>query len=163
AYPDPTYPLLEPLCRIYECEPAPHPLTAEWELPDSFAGDAAPLKFLVNPNSPTGTWLGRQAVRQVVACSSGVVVIDEAYVDFAVAERAWLAGQLRQRGFEVAPSATNFLFARPPAAHDAGHLHAGLGDRRILVRHYEKDPIAGWLRITVGTREQHETLLEALE
>src|SRR5438105_4713466 len=45
-------------------------------------------------------------------------------VAFVVSERAWPAGQLRQRGFEVAPSATNFLFARPPAAPDAGHLHA---------------------------------------
>jgi histidinol-phosphate/aromatic aminotransferase/cobyric acid decarboxylase-like protein len=33
----------------------------------------------------------------------------------------------------------------------------------VLVRHYDREPIAGWLRITIGTREQHEKLLAALE
>jgi histidinol-phosphate aminotransferase len=242
AYPHPSYPLLEPLCRIHEAQPAPHALTAGWGLPTAFATDAAPLKFLVNPNSPTGTWFDREAVAEVVRRSPGVVVLDEAYVDFApehrldllregagnlvvlrtlsksyalagmrigyavaspdlirvldlvkdsynmdrlaivaavaaiedadyherlvrfvVRERAWLAEQLRGAGFETAPSAANFVFARPPAGHDAAAIHAGLRERRILVRHYDREPVAGWFRITVGTREQHRTLLDALE
>src|SRR5439155_6916862 len=43
AYPTPTYSLLEPLGRIHECQPAPHPMTTDWELPDSFTADPAPL------------------------------------------------------------------------------------------------------------------------
>jgi histidinol-phosphate aminotransferase len=56
-------------------------------LPPAFAADPAPLKFLVNPNSPTGTWIGRDEVRQVLESSNGVVVLDEAYVDFAPESR----------------------------------------------------------------------------
>ena len=224
AFPYPTYPLLEPLCAIHQAIPARHALDAEWEPPEGFGADPAPLKFLVNPNSPTGTWLDREAVAGLVEASPGVVVLDEAYVDFApedrlemirarvpnllvlrtfsksyalagmrigyalgdpglvealdavkdvynldrlvgyvVQERAWLADRLREVGFEVAPSATNFLFARPPARHPAATLHAALRERRILVRHYDREPIAGWFRVSVGTREQHQTLLQALK
>jgi histidinol-phosphate aminotransferase len=38
-----------------------------------------------------------------------------------------------------------------------------LRERRILVRHYDRDPIDGWFRITVGTRDQHDRLLAALK
>ena len=65
--------------------------------------------------------------------------------------------------FEVLPSATNFLFVRPPAAHSAGGVYERLRERRILVRHYHREPIDGWFRITIGTREQHRALLAALE
>src|SRR5438132_10134237 len=47
AFPHPTYSLLEPLGRMHDCELLRHPMTAEWGLPDSFAADDAPLKFLV--------------------------------------------------------------------------------------------------------------------
>jgi histidinol-phosphate aminotransferase len=242
AFAPPTYPLFEPLCAIHEAVPARHPLGADWELPGGFVADPAPLKFLVNPNSPTGTWLGREAVGAVVQGSPGVVALDEAYVDFApedrqdllaggarnllllrsfsksyalagmrigyalghpalvealdlvkdsynldrlalvaaatavadatyherlvgyvVAERAWLSDQLRRAGFEVVPSATNFVFARPPAGHPAAALQAALRERRILVRHYDREPIAGWFRVSVGSREQHQALLGALQ
>ncbi len=238
AYPTPTYPLLEPLCRIHEVRPSEHPMDADWGLPASLAQDPAPLKFVVNPNSPTGTWFERAAIERVVAGSRGVVVLDEAYVDFApesrldlldshrnllilrtmsksyalaglrigfafgsaelidaldlvkdsynldrlaisaavaavedrehhdrivrhvLAERAWLAGELRRRGFEVAPSAANFLFVRPPRA--AAEVYEGLRREKILVRYYDRPPVTGWCRITIGTREQHQRLLEAL-
>lgn len=83
AFTWPTYPLLEPLCGIHELIPARHQLERGWSLPPAFATDPAPLKFLVNPNSPTGTWYRRDEVEHVVASSAGVVVLDEAYVDFA--------------------------------------------------------------------------------
>ena len=63
--------------------------------------------------------------------------------------------------FDLVPSATNFIFAKPPKA--AAAVVAGLRERKILVRHYDREPIAGWVRITVGTREQHETLIAALK
>src|SRR2546426_12496688 len=80
AYPTPTYPLLEPLCRIHEAEPSPHPTEEFSELPPSLAADPAPLKFIVNPNSPSGALFDQDAVEGAVAASSGLVVIDEAYV-----------------------------------------------------------------------------------
>src|SRR5213594_4038070 len=83
AFPTPTYPLFEPLCRIHEAEPSRHPTEDFAELPPSLAADPAPLKFIVNPNSPSGALFDQDAVEGAVAASSGVVVIDEAYVDFA--------------------------------------------------------------------------------
>src|SRR6185437_9437903 len=60
-----------------------HPTELFDELPPSLGPDPARLKFIVNPNSPTGALFDRQAVEDAVAASSGVVAIDEAYVDFA--------------------------------------------------------------------------------
>ncbi len=82
-------------------------------------------------------------------------------VEHVVNERDWLAESLAGAGFTVAPSAANFVFVRPPAP--AGEVFEGLKARKVLVRHYDREPIAGWFRITVGTREQHERLLSALQ
>ena len=38
-----------------------------------------------------------------------------------------------------------------------------LRERKILVRHYDREPIVGWIRVTVGTREQHAALVDALK
>src|SRR6202166_4725473 len=83
AYPTPTYPLLEPLCRLHEAVPSPHPSNEMFTWSTGLMDDPAPLKFLVNPNSPTGTWHGGISVERAVVRSKGVVVLDEAYVDFA--------------------------------------------------------------------------------
>jgi histidinol-phosphate aminotransferase len=241
AYPTPTYPLLEPLCRLHEAVPSPHPSNEMFTWSTELMEDPAPLKFLVNPNSPTGTWHGARSVERAVRRSKGVVVLDEAYVDFAfesqvgllakcdnliilrtmsksyalagmrigfalaspdliadldavkdsynmdrlaivaataaiedeghhrkivdhvVTERRWLELQLHELGFEHSPSEANFVFVKPAPGNSAAAVADALRERRILVRHYDRDPIAGWFRITVGTREQHERLLEALK
>jgi histidinol-phosphate aminotransferase len=239
AFPTPTYPLFEPLCRMHEAVASKHPTERPWELPPSLGPDPAPLKFIVNPNSPTGGLFELPAVEVVVAASSGVVVIDEAYVDFAprsclellprhdnmlllrtfskgyglagmriafalgprdmiealdsvkdsynvdrlaivaaiaaiededhhqklidevITNRAQLAGALIDLGFEVVPSSTNFIFTKPPKP--ALEVVSALRERKVLVRHYDREPIAGWLRITIGTHEQHDRLLSALK
>jgi histidinol-phosphate aminotransferase len=78
-----------------------------------------------------------------------------------VRNRGELHGELERLGFDVVPSAANFVFCRPPKP--AAEVAAALRERKILVRHYDRDPIAGWIRITVGTREQHDKLLDALK
>ncbi|TMD73650.1 MAG: aminotransferase class I/II-fold pyridoxal phosphate-dependent enzyme, partial [Chloroflexi bacterium] len=82
-------------------------------------------------------------------------------VDVVVHNRGELGAALAGMGFDVVPSATNFIFARPPKP--AAGIVAALRERRILVRHYDREPIAGWIRITVGTRDQHDQLLKALK
>ena len=239
AYPTPTYPLLEPLCRVHEARPSTHPTEHPWELPASLGADGARLKFVVSPNSPTGALFERAEVEAVAAASSGVVVVDEAYVDFApysclpllaqfpnvlllrtfsksyalagmrigfalgspeliealdsvkdsynvdrlaivaavaaieddahhrrivdevVTNREALSSALEALSFEVVPSSANFIFARPP--RPASDVVAALRQRKILVRHYDREPIAGWVRITVGTRDQHQSLVSALK
>ena len=64
--------------------------------PSELVDDQAPLKFIVNPNSPTGTWSTEAAVEQVVARRTGVVVLDEAYVDFAPESCIGLLARHRQ-------------------------------------------------------------------
>ncbi|MEY4600175.1 MAG: histidinol-phosphate aminotransferase [Pseudomonadota bacterium] len=73
-----------------------------------------------------------------------------------------LVQELQALGFEVLPSAANFVFARVPG-HDGGEIAAKLRDRSIIVRHFRKPVrIAEFMRITVGTDEQCAGLIEAL-
>jgi histidinol-phosphate aminotransferase len=80
-----------------------------------------------------------------------------------VATRTRLVAEMEALGFEVLPSAANFIFARHPA-HDGAELAASLRERSIIVRHF-KNParIAPFLRITVGTDAQCAALLAALK
>jgi histidinol-phosphate aminotransferase len=80
-----------------------------------------------------------------------------------VATRSRLVLEMEQLGFEVLPSAANFIFARHPE-HDGVELAAALRERSIIVRHF-KNParIAPFLRITIGTDAQCDALLVALK
>jgi histidinol-phosphate aminotransferase len=80
-----------------------------------------------------------------------------------IATRERMVAGLRGRGFEVLPSAANFVFARLPG-RDGAALAAGLRKERVLVRHFRKpERIAQFLRITVGTEEHTDALLSALD
>jgi histidinol-phosphate aminotransferase len=68
---------------------------------------------------------------------------------------------LQALGFEVLPSAANFVFARHPHK-DGAALAAGLREQGVIVRHFNKPRIDQFLRITIGTPEQNQALLEAL-
>jgi histidinol-phosphate aminotransferase len=73
-----------------------------------------------------------------------------------------LVQDLQGLGFEVLPSAANFVFARIPG-RDGGGVAAKLRERSIIVRHFRKPSrIAEFMRITVGTDEQCAGLVEAL-
>ena len=79
-----------------------------------------------------------------------------------IASREWLNTELQQLGFEVIPSAANFVFAHHPD-HDAVELFAGLRERKILVRYFSKARIDQHLRITIGTQTEVEALVIALK
>ena len=72
------------------------------------------------------------------------------------------ATQLTALGFTVIPSKANFLFAKTPAIGGEA-LYLTLKERGILIRHFSKPRIADYNRITVGTQEQMETLVAAVE
>ena len=73
---------------------------------------------------------------------------------------------LRDMGFRVIPSQANFIFASPPAAGQtavpftAAAMLASLRDEGILVRHFNKPKIDNYLRISIGTDEEMDTLLK---
>ena len=78
-----------------------------------------------------------------------------------IAGRERMTEGLRALGFEVPPSAANFVFARHPVRPGA-ELAAALRERAVLVRRFAAPRIADHLRITVGTDAQIERLLSAL-
>ena len=59
-------------------------------------------------------------------------------------------------------SSANFVFARCPRL-PGGELYRRLKDRGVLVRHFGAPRLADWLRITIGSPEQMQGLLEALD
>ncbi|MBB6339991.1 histidinol-phosphate aminotransferase [Pseudomonas fluvialis] len=79
-----------------------------------------------------------------------------------IASRESVVAGLTALGFEVLPSAANFVFARHPGK-DAAGLAAGLREQGVIVRHFKQARIAQFLRITIGTPEQNQALLDALK
>ena len=69
---------------------------------------------------------------------------------------------MREMGFEMTESRTNFLFARHPAI-SGEDLYLELKKRNILIRHFSKERIKDYNRITVGTPEQMDQLIEAVK
>ena len=76
--------------------------------------------------------------------------------------RTWTAKQLERLGFFVLPSDTNFLFAKT-GKMDGGQLYETLKSKGILVRHFGNAKISQYNRITIGTREQMEVLINTLK
>lgn len=79
-----------------------------------------------------------------------------------IASREKLVSQLTEMGFKVLPSKANFIFASL-ASKDAGELAAELRQRGIIVRYFNKPRINQFLRITIGTDEQNQRLVDTLK
>ncbi|HBL97440.1 MAG TPA: histidinol-phosphate transaminase, partial [Psychrobacter sp.] len=76
--------------------------------------------------------------------------------------RTSLTEELTALGYKVLPSHANFIFARPKDGN-ASAVASALRDQGIIVRHFDKPRISEYLRITVGTAEQHERLIDTLK
>jgi len=87
----------------------------------------------------------------------------EAICAKVVTTRTRLVASMEALGFDILPSAANFIFARHPA-QDGAALAAALRERSIIVRHFRNPArIAPFLRITIGTDSQCDALLAALK
>jgi histidinol-phosphate aminotransferase len=239
AFLEPSYTLVPKLLAINEVEAEAHRFNEGFTLPEAFVASDASLKFVVNPNSPTGTLLPLEDIAALCEASAGVVLLDEAYVDFAprsgleildqhpnllivrsfsksyalaglrvgfavgspeliadlwavkdicnlgrlalaaataaagdrdhwrrsvdevVASRDRLTAELTRRGWNVLPSGANFLFAEPPLP--AVDVYKALLERHVLVRHFDRDGVRQGLRISIGTWDQCQALLDALD
>ena len=73
--------------------------------------------------------------------------------------RAYTVRALEELGFSILPSRANFIFARTDRM-EGGALYRALKRRGVLVRHFDKDRISDYLRISIGTREQMDILIE---
>lgn len=86
AYPVPTYSLYQVLAKIQNCPKIEVPFDQEFNLPADLAGTGAALTVICNPNNPSGSCLGADEIASLADELSGVMLIDEAYVDFAEAD-----------------------------------------------------------------------------
>jgi histidinol-phosphate aminotransferase len=77
-------------------------------------------------------------------------------------DRDKLTTSLEELGFDVLPSAANFVFARHPD-YDASELAQGLRKEGVIVRHFNKPRIDAFLRISIGTPSENQHLLSVLD
>lgn len=79
-----------------------------------------------------------------------------------IASREKLVANLTELGFNVLPSKANFIFATH-SLHDAAQLAEKLREQGIIVRYFNKPRINQFLRITIGTDEQNQRLVDTLK
>lgn len=79
-----------------------------------------------------------------------------------IASREKLVDNLTELGFNVLPSKANFIFATH-SLHDAAQLAEKLREQGIIVRYFNKPRINQFLRITIGTDEQNQRLVDTLK
>lgn len=78
-----------------------------------------------------------------------------------IASREQLTEQLQELNFEVLPSKANFVFARHQQ-QNAEQLASELRSRGIIVRHFKQERIDQFLRITLGSEQQNQLLVQVL-
>jgi len=83
AYPVPTYTLYPVLAKIQNCPAIEVPFDKEFNLPAKLASTGAALTTVCNPNAPTATFINKNEIASLADEIKGVLLIDEAYVDFA--------------------------------------------------------------------------------
>ncbi|HEY7876665.1 MAG TPA: histidinol-phosphate transaminase [Gemmatimonadaceae bacterium] len=125
AYPDPSFAMVPTFARLNGLDAVGIPLTRHFDL-DAAAMLAthARILYICSPNNPTGTAISRSAIEHVIANTSGVVILDEAYAEFM--GRGWIA---------EAPRRGNVLVARTMSkAFGLAGLRVGYasGDRDLV-------------------------------
>jgi len=245
----PTYTLYQILADAHGCRMQSFELKDDWSLPDNFASmlneSGAKMAFVVNPHAPSGSLTSLDAIAELASDYKGVLLLDEAYIDFvdpAVArdsasllgkhgnililrtfskgyslaglrmayglaspaligplmktkdsyntdlisqnlarasiedqeyarqtwdkvrmERKRMTAQMRESGFVVPESQSNFILATVPEGKSAEAIYMALRKQNILVRYFKnEDRLQDKLRITIGTPAENQRLLDAL-
>ena len=79
-----------------------------------------------------------------------------------MATRERLTRELKKLNFEVIPSAANFVLARCGKLGGA-QIYQKLKEKGVLVRHFNDKRIADFVRISVGTDDETDALIEAIK
>ena len=160
AFSAPTFSMIPTFARLNGIEPVAIPLT------DAFGVDAerlvacdAAITYLCTPNNPTATPISRAAVEHVVANARGVVIIDQAYAEFApdvfdglVARHdRLLVTRTFSKAFGLAGLRVGYGVSQPELA---GYLERARGpykvnslaERAVLASLEESDDALGWVR-----------------
>jgi histidinol-phosphate aminotransferase len=240
AYPVPTYSLYPVLAQLLDCKTIEIPFADDFGIPGELTSNNAALTILCNPNAPTASFIEVDKIASLADTLKGVLLIDEAYVDFAEdncvrlvkefdnvivlrsmskgyslaglrfgygiaqpnlieglmkvkdsynvdaialagataavkdqdyfkqtvekirSQRKVLTDQLRELNFDVPDSAANFVLAECKDCK-AQEIYDKLVKRNIYVRFFNIPGLDDKLRITVGTAEQNQMLIDALK
>ena len=121
---------------------------------ESLIDDLNGIKFSFNPFS----------MNDISLAIGTAAIKDEAYYAKCTHEiienREYLKEALRNLGFEVLDSKTNFIFVTSTRI-TAKEYNQRLRNYGILARHYDAPRISNYLRITIGTREEMDAVIEA--
>ncbi|MGH6860722.1 MAG: histidinol-phosphate transaminase [Phyllobacterium sp.] len=155
-----------PLTRKYDNLLVVHTLSKSRSLAGLRVGYAIGQRPLIDALERVKDSFNSYPLGRIAQAGAAAAIEDKAWFDktrhAVMATRDRLSGALRQRGFEVLPSQANFVFVRHPD-HGGAALTQGLRERAVLVRHFDKPRISDFLRITIGTPEQCEALMAALD
>jgi histidinol-phosphate aminotransferase len=89
AFPDPTFSMIPVFARLNGLEPVPVPLRGDFDIDaGALLATRAEILYLCSPNNPTGISIRPPVLERIVAEAPGLVVVDEAYVEFAGASLA---------------------------------------------------------------------------
>jgi histidinol-phosphate aminotransferase len=124
-------------------------------------GDADLIEALIRVKDSFNSYpLGRIAQAGAIASLEDEAYFQQSRVS-VIEGRERLTRGLVSLGFDVLPSAANFVFARH-RAHEGATLATALRQRAVIVRHFSASRIEDYLRITVGSDGQIDRLLSAL-
>ncbi len=119
----------------------------------------ADLQRIRNSNNPYN--INRMTQKIGAAC-----ILDTEYfkecTDKIISNRQTLTKELQKRDFDVIDSKANFVFARHKTI-PGKDIYESLKKAGVLVRHFDKNRISMYNRITVGSMEEIKTLLDALD
>ena len=118
--------------------------------------DLEKIKYSTNPYSIN---------RLSLLAGTAAVESDSYYMDNCkkiIATREYTVAELKKLGFDVLPSCANFIFAKKDGI-DGGDFYSKLRKNGILVRHFTKDAIKDFNRITIGTQEQMEKFINVVK
>lgn len=118
--------------------------------------DLNTIKYSTNPYN----------VNRMTMAAGVAAIADDAYYmnncKTVIENREYTRKRLLELGFSVIPSSANFLFAKSPEI-SGEELYLALKARGVLVRHFTKEKIKDFNRITVGTREEMDVFLKNTE
>lgn len=122
CYPVPTYTLYRTLAALRNAPVTEIPFAPSWKLPlYELYSSGAVVAFIANPNSPTGTFVDPVEIRDFTRDFKGLVVVDEAYVDFGDEDCLHLVKELDNavvlrslsKSYALAGLRVGFMIARP--------------------------------------------------
>ncbi|MBR3754405.1 MAG: histidinol-phosphate transaminase [Clostridia bacterium] len=118
--------------------------------------DLNTVRFSTNPYN----------INRLTLLAGEAAIKDTAYFEktraLIIENRAYTVSELEKRNFTVLDSKTNFVFASHKTI-GGEELYKGLKANGVLVRFFNKQRLDKYLRITIGTREQMDALLAALD